>query len=117
MADDTQAGSQAGTPQQAVPQPASVIRPPATAEQARPAPPSDDSDPRARAAALRREAAAIEASLGGPATVNVKVGPPHSELHFGGIYVGNDFTPVPMNRLAALQQAADSAGVNLITEG
>ena len=120
MADETtQAPTQAGQApapvQQNVPQPVSVIRPPATAEQARPAPPGTE-DPRARAAALRREAAQIEASLGGPATVNVKVGPPHAELHFGGMFVGTEFVPVPAGRLASLQQAANDAGVTLITE-
>lgn len=108
---------QAGGPVQTVPQPASVIRPPATAEETRPAPPSDDSNPLARAAALRREAAAIEEAAGGPAMINVKVEPPHSEMHFGGLWVGNEFTPVPRTRLAALQQAADDAQVTLVTEG
>jgi hypothetical protein len=94
-----------------------MIRPPATAEEARPAPPSDDSNPLARAAALRREAAEIEASAGGPPTINVKVEAPHESILFGGMYVGNDFVPVPRNRLSALQQAADNAGVTLTTEG
>jgi hypothetical protein len=107
---------QAGGVQQNVPQPTTMIRPPATAEETRPAPPGTE-DPRARAAALRREAAELEASAGGPATINVKIEPPHSELHFGGTFVGNDFVPVPRTRLAAIQQAADNAGVTLVTEG
>lgn len=113
MADQTQAAPQAQAGQ-VVPQPVSAIRPPATAAEARP---TGDPDPRAEAAALRRRAAEIEASLGGPATINVKIEPPHSELHFGGIYVGNEFVPVPRTRLASLQQAADNAGVTLTTEG
>ena len=111
MADEPQTG-------QAVPQPASVIRTPSTAEETRPAPPSDDSNPIARAAALRREAARLEQEAGaGTPTINVKIEPPHSELHFGGTFVGNDFVPVPRSRLAAIQQAADNAGVTLTTEG
>jgi hypothetical protein len=109
---------QAGGEQKAVPQPTVMIRPPATAAETRPAPPSDDSNPLARAAELRRQAAAIEAAAGqGPPTVNVKIESPHSEMHFGGLLVGNEFAPVPRDRLAALQQAADNAGVTLITEG
>jgi len=115
MAEETPQPQQAG---QAVPQPASVVRTPSTAEQTRPAPPGDDSNPLARAAALRREVARLEQAAGeGPATINVKIEPPHSELHFGGTYVGNEFVPVPRSRLSAIQQAADNAGVTLTTEG
>lgn len=105
MAEDQPAG--------AVPQPAPMIRP-GTGSQ----PPADTADPRARAAALRAEAAALEASLEGPGTVNVKVGPPHSQMLFGGFNLSADWpTPVPAARLADLRQAADRAGVQLITEG
>ena len=107
------ADEQTGT--QAVPQPASVIRPPATAEQTVPAP-ADDS-PEAKVARLRGELAEAEAALPRkPGTVPVKVGPPHSEFHFGGVSVGNDFTPVNESQLASLQQAAARSGVELITE-
>lgn len=91
--------------QKAVPQPA-------------PAAGQADGDPRARAAALRAEAAAIEAALANAATVNVRVGPPHCEMRFAGYILTADYpTPVPASRLADLQQAAGTAGVNLITEG
>lgn len=80
--------------------------------------PADGGDPRARAAALRAEAAAIEASLKSAETVNVRVGPPHSQMWFAGYILTADYpTPVPSSRLADLQQAAGIAGVNLITEG
>jgi hypothetical protein len=99
--------------EQAVPEPVPSIRPPATAQQAAAA----ADDPLARAAALRREAAQIEAGLAGPAVVRVKVAAPHSAMQFGGLYVGPDFTPVPASRLTDLLQAAGRAGVTLITEG
>lgn len=95
------------------PQPAPAIRP-ATGQ----AQPADSGDPRARAAALRAEAARIEAALEGPGTVNVKVAPPHSEMRFGGYTLTADYpTPVPASRLPDIQQAAGQAGVTLITEG
>lgn len=125
MADEKdQAGSQTGAPaapapvvQQAVPQPVSSIRPPASAEQARPEPPSEDGDPRARVLALRAEADALESQMRGDHVVNIKVEAPHAALLFGGLYVGNEFTPVPRSRLADLERAAADAGAVLTTEG
>jgi hypothetical protein len=111
MADETPASPAAE--QKAVPSPAPVLRPAPDS----PVPPESDADKRARAAELRREAAALDALAGGIRTVNVKVEPPHSELHFGGLSVGNDFTPIPADRLASLQGAASNAGVELTTEG
>lgn len=108
---------QAGGAIQNVPQPTSMIRPPATAEETRPAPPGDDTNAAARIRALRQEADKLEAGLHGPATVKVKVELPHSELHFGGLFVDNEFTPVPLERLASLQQAAENAQVTLTVEG
>lgn len=131
MADENdQAGSQAERPAAAVGavaqaggvqkvpvEPVSSIRPPATVEQARPAPPGDEPDPLARARALRAEADELVRSAGHVATVRVKLEPPHTELHFGGLFVGEDFGPVPVNRLADLEQAARNAGATLTTEG
>lgn len=120
---DEKADSQADAPaapalvQQAVPQAVSSIRPPASAEQARPAAPTDDGDPRAQIQALRAKADALESQMRGDHTVNVKVEAPHGSLLFGGLWVGSDFTPVPRSRLADLERAAADAGAVLTTEG
>lgn len=109
------ADEQTGT--QAVPQPASVIRPPATAEQTVPAPAPADDSPEAKVARLRGELADAEAALPRrPGTIGVRVEPPHSEFHFGGVVVGNDFTPVNELQVPSLQQAAARSGVELTTE-
>jgi hypothetical protein len=122
MADETPQApaQQPAQPQQgqAVPQPQAVIRPPATAAQARPAPLPEEESPRAKAARLRREAAEIERSLPQvEGTVRVRVNLPHSEFHFGGVHIGNEFVPVNAALLADVMQAADNSGVELITEG
>jgi hypothetical protein len=117
MADDqaaTQAATQAG---QAVPQPASVIRTPSTAEQTRPAPAPAADSPEGRVAAARTVLAEAEAALPWqPGTIGVKVEPPHSEFHFGGVSLYEDFRPVNELMLPHVQQAADAAGVKLTTE-
>jgi hypothetical protein len=110
---DEQADSQAGT----VPEAVDVIRPPSTADQARPAPAPADDSPEGRVARARAELAEAEAALPRqPGTVNVKVEPPHSEFHFGGISLYGDYTPVSESMLSHVQQAADAAGVKLTTE-
>jgi hypothetical protein len=107
---DEQAGSQAA-------QAADVIRPPSTADQTRPAPAPADDSPEGRVAAARAALAEAEAALPRqPGTVNVKVEPPHSEFHFGGISLYGDYTPVSESMLSHVQQAADAAGVKLTTE-
>jgi hypothetical protein len=110
-----QAGTEAGT--QVVPQAASVIRPPATAEQTRPAPPPADDSPEARVQRARAELAEAEAALPKQTGMtNVRVEPPHAEFHFGGSSVYSDFGPVNDLLLPHVQQAADAAGVKLTTE-
>jgi hypothetical protein len=110
-----QAESQPGT--QTVPQAADMIRPPSTADQTRPAPPPSDDSPEARVQRARAELAEAEAALPRQAGMtNVKVLPPHSEFHFGGSSVYSDFGPVNDLLLPHVQQAADAAGVKLITE-
>lgn len=103
--------------EQVTPQPADVVRPPATTAQAAPAAREPEESPADKAARLRREAAEIEASLPAPeGTARVRVEPPHDGLHFGGISVGNEFVPVNVYQLSGLQAAAESAGVKLTTE-
>lgn len=114
MADDTQAGTQPG---QAVPQPASFIRPPSSADQTRPAPAPADDSPEGRVARARAELAEAEAALPhSPDMVRVKVEPPHTEFHFGGVSLYGDYTSVNALHLPNVQQAADAAGVKLTTE-
>jgi hypothetical protein len=119
MADDQQpqAAADQPVPGKVQPQPADMIRPPATAEAARPAQPEAKEEPRDKAARLRREAAEIEAGLPAPDdTVRVKVEEPHIQFEFGGTVIGNEFVPVHTMRLTEVQQAADAAGVKLTTE-
>lgn len=107
----------AGGEQKAVPEPAPPFRYP-TAEQAAPDTGPGETDPRAKAAALRKEAAQLESGLTAvPGTVQVKVAPPHALFEFAELAVSSDFTPVPAGRLATLEQAAANSGVTLITEG
>jgi hypothetical protein len=104
-------------PGQGVPQVQPVIRPPATAAETKPADPGADEQPRDKAARLRREAAAIEATLPrAEGTTRVKVEPPHSELSRGAVVVGNEFVPVSNFQLADFIAAADAAGVKLTIE-
>jgi hypothetical protein len=94
-----------------------VIRPPATADQTRPAPPPADDSPEGRVARARAELAEAEAALPKQAGMtNVKVEEPHSEFHFGGVSLYGDFGPVNDLLLPHVQQAADAAGVKLTTE-
>lgn len=76
-------------------------------------------DPRAKAARLRAEAAAIEASLpAGPGTVKVKVAPPHHYFSFGAARLGPEYSEIPAAALAGVMQSAAEAGVTLtIQEG
>jgi hypothetical protein len=59
----------------------------------------------------RRDAAAAKADV-----TRFKVEAPHSELRFGGVSVGREFTPVPTNMIAPLAEAAANAGVTLTQE-
>ena len=76
-------------------------------------------DPRARAARLRAEAAAIEASFpAGPGMVKVKVAPPHQFFSFGPASLGPEYSEIPAAALAGVMQSAVEAGVTLtIQEG
>lgn len=74
-------------------------------------------DPRdARIAELEQQLAEIRrpsaAGVSGP-PARLKVEPPHSEVHHAGIVIGTEFTEVPANRVAALMEAAEGAGVTL----
>lgn len=59
-------------------------------------------------------AAKREAALAArPGQVQVRVEPPHSEMHFGGHVISNDWTSVPESALAPLTVAAADSGVTL----
>ena len=104
-------------PAQVQPQAADVVKPPATAAQARPDAPADNEDPRSKAARLRREAAEIEATLtADEGHTRVKVEAPHIQFEFGGTLIGDEFVPVHNTKLADIQEAADAAGVTLTIE-
>jgi len=59
----------------------------------------------------KRDAAASNA-----ASARFKVEEPHSEIIFGGLRVGRDFTPVPDHMIAPLASAASDSGVTLTQE-
>lgn len=46
-------------------------------------------------------------------TVEMRVMPPHVEMHHGGVTLGTDWTEVPEHMSAALQGAAQDAGVKI----
>lgn len=82
-----------------------------------PEPPPPD-DPLARAAELRAQAAALEASVPAPpGTARLKVAAPHAEFRYAGVTVRAEWTQVPANRVTALLLSAAEAGVTLIREG
>jgi hypothetical protein len=72
------------------------------------------SDEEAQFAALagkREKALAAQAGW-----VNVKIEPPHSEMHRGGHIITNDWTRVPERDLAMLAESAADAGVTFVTQ-
>lgn len=88
---------------------------PATARQAPAA--LEEADPRdARIQELERQLEQRRGGQPGQVMARVKVEPPHSELHYAGMVVGQDFTEVPQQQLGTLYEAAASAGVTLTQE-
>jgi hypothetical protein len=61
---------------------------------------------------LRKRDAASAAGAG----ARFKVKGAHSELHFGGLVIGRDFTYVPENMIGPVATAAADAGVELTQE-
>ncbi|MGH3300571.1 MAG: hypothetical protein ACRDOK_02615 [Streptosporangiaceae bacterium] len=49
-------------------------------------------------------------------TVRMRVRPPHSSMHYGGVTVGQDWTDVPASYETRLQTAAQESGVELEQE-
>lgn len=60
----------------------------------------------------RLQAKAAKQSAGAGAML-MKVEPPHSEVTFGGVTVGTDFTLVPAHMAANVASAAAEAGVKI----
>lgn len=89
-----------------------------TEQQAEPGSQAESQDPLAVAAALRAEAAAIEASVPpAPGTSRWRVEPPHTGFSFGSISLsGGEYRPVPDVLLASVLQAAAEAGVTLTAQ-
>jgi hypothetical protein len=90
----------------------------ATARSQQPAEePAEEVDPRdARIAELERrlaEAQRPRQAFADQASMRLKVEPPHAALHHAGLVVGNEFTEVPGNRVAAFMEAAADAGVTI----
>jgi len=76
-----------------------------------------DDDKRDKIASLRAEADELEATLPPPAdTERLKVEGPHEAFTFGGTWVGNDWSPVPVHLVAGVMQAASEAGVTITQE-
>lgn len=67
----------------------------------------------ARAGELQAELDQIRAEARPGEKVMLRVMPPHDSFTYGGIVVGADPTPVPVNAVARLTGAADEAGVTL----
>jgi hypothetical protein len=61
-------------------------------------------------AALQRKAATAAAGK----MVEVRIDLPHSEMHYGGVKVTNEFSPVLESMVGPLATAAADAGVKLI---
>jgi hypothetical protein len=77
-----------------------------------------DSDKRDKIASLRAEADELELTLPPPAnTEMLKVEAPHESFGFGGVWVGTDWSPVPVHLVAGVMQAASEAGVTITQEG
>ena len=70
----------------------------------------------ARAAQLEEELASVRARASGQETVRVKVEGPHSGIIHNGLYVGNDWTDVPVHALPAMMEGAANSGVTLTQE-
>jgi hypothetical protein len=70
-------------------------------------------------AALKAAAEARNAQPAGPAPdgiIRMRVRPPHSSMHHGGVTVGQDWTDVPASYETRLQTAAIESGVELEQE-
>lgn len=75
-------------------------------------------DPYGLARKLRAQAAALEASA--PPTdeyVKLKVEEPHESFGYGGVEVGQDWTPVHVSLAPGVLSAASGAGVTITQEG
>ena len=70
----------------------------------------------AEAAELEQRLAEVRAKASGQDTVRVKVEEPHSGLIHNGLYVGTDWTDVPVHALPAMMEGAANAGVTLTQE-
>jgi hypothetical protein len=78
----------------------------------------EDADKRDKVASLRAEADELERTLPPPSnTERLKVTAPHESFGFGGVWVGTDWSPVPVHMVAGVMQAAAEAGVSIIQEG
>jgi hypothetical protein len=75
-------------------------------------------DKRDKIASLRAEADELELTLPPPDnTERLKVHAPHEAFGFGGMWVGTDWTNVPVHLVAGVMQAASEAGVTITQEG
>lgn len=99
-------------------QAANEARPAPAAQQNTPArsdpPPKEDLS--AKAADLEQQLAEVRSKASGSDTVRVKVEDPHSGLILNGLYVGTDWTDVPVHVVPDLMEGAANSGVTLTQE-
>jgi hypothetical protein len=71
-------------------------------------------DPYGEARLLRAQAAALEATAPpGDEWVKLKVEPPHASFGYGGVTVGDEWTPVHVSLAPGVLRAASAAGVTV----
>ena len=70
----------------------------------------------ARAAELEEELASVRARASGQETVRVKVEGAHSGIIHNGLFVGTEWTEVPVHALPAMMEGAANSGVTLTQE-
>lgn len=78
--------------------------------------PDGGEDLSARAAELEEQLAAIRSKASGQETVRVKVEGAHSGIIHNGLFVGTDWTEVPVHALPAMMEGAANSGVTLTQE-
>lgn len=79
-------------------------------------PDAPDEDLSAQAARLEDQLAEVRAKAAAQDTVRVRVEGPHSGLIHNGLYVGTEWTEVPVHALPAMMEGAANAGVTLTQE-